>query len=116
MMKKLLGIVVLGLYLSGNAFAETWTCENHRFGKVMYDVKDTKIVLSFPNNDGRTFKITKDQRQYKISVYGEFSNKQTNFDYDIYMDYGDKNVIVRTQDALSGFSRSYTDKNCVIFY
>ena len=52
--------MVLGLFLSGNAFAETWTCENHRFGKVMYDVKDTEIVLSFPNNDGRTFKITKD--------------------------------------------------------
>ena len=116
-MKKLLSIfLALAFLISGSAYAETWTCENHRFGKVMYDVKDTKIVLSFPNNDGRTFKITKDQRQYKISVYGEFSNKQTDFDYDIYMDYGDKNVIVRTQDALSGFSRSYTDKNCVIFY
>ena len=76
-MKKLLGILVLGLLFSGNAYAETWTCENHRFGKVMYDVKDTEIVLTFPNNDGRTFKITKDQRQYKISVYGEFSNKYT---------------------------------------
>ena len=114
-MKKLLGIVVLSLLLSGNTYAETWTCENHRFGKVMYDVKDTEIVLRFPNNDGRTFKITKDQRQYRISVYGEFSNKQTDFDYDIYMDYEDKNVIVRTQDAISGFSRSYTDNNCVIF-
>ena len=76
-MKKLLGIIVLGLLLSGNAYAETWTCENHRFGKVMYDVKDTEIVLSFPNNDGRTFKITKDQRQYKISVYGEFRLPRT---------------------------------------
>ena len=114
-MKKLLGIVVLGLLLNGNTYAETWTCENHRFGKVMYDVKDTEIVLRFPNNDGRTFKITKDQRKYRISVYGEFSNKQTDFDYDIYMDYEDKNVIVRTQDAISGFSRSYTDNNCVIF-
>ena len=114
-MKKLLGILVLGLLLNVNTYAETWTCENHRFGKVMYDVKDTEIVLRFPNNDGRTFKITKDQRQYRISVYGEFSNKQTDFDYDIYMDYEDKNVIVRTQDAISGFSRSYTDNNCVIF-
>ena len=114
-MKKLLSIIVLGLLVSGNTYAETWTCENKRFGKVMYDVKETDIVLIFPNNDGRTFKITKDQRQYKISVYGESSNKQTNFDYDIYMDYVDKNVIVRTQDALSGFSRSYIDNNCVIF-
>ena len=114
-MKKLLKIVVLGLLLSGNVFAETWSCDNDRFGKSMYEVKASEIVLTFPNNDGRTFKITKDQRQYKISVYGEFSNKQTNFDYDIYMDYGDKYVINRTLDALSGFSRSYTDTNCSIF-
>ena len=114
-MKKLLSILVLSLLFGGSGYAETWTCENHIFGKVMYDVKDTEIVLRFPNNDGRTFKITKDQRQYRISVYGEFSNKQTDFDYDIYMDYEDKNVIVRTQDAISGFSRSYTDNNCVIF-
>ena len=114
-MKKLLAIIVLGLLFSGNAYAETWTCENYRFGKAMYEVKDSEIILIFPNNDGRTFKITKDQRKYKISIFGEMSNKQTNFDYDIYMDYGDKYVINRTLDALSGFSRSYTDKNCVIF-
>ena len=84
-MKKLLGIVVLGLLLSGNTFAETWTCENYRFGKAMYEVNDSEIILTFPNNDGRTFKITKDQREYKISVYGENSNEQPNFDYDIYM-------------------------------
>ena len=115
-MKKLLAILVLGLLLSGNAYSDTWTCDNYRFGKSMYEVKDSEIVLTFPNNDGRTFKITKDQREYKISVFGEMSNKQTNFDYDIYMDYGDKYVINRTLDALSGFSRSYTDKNCVILY
>ena len=62
------------------------------------------------------FSIKKDQREYKISVYGEFINKQTNFDYDIYMDYQGKYVINRPQDALSGYSKSYTDKNCVIFY
>ena len=77
----------------------------------MYEVKDSKIVLTFSNNDGRTFKITKDQREYKISVYGEFSNNRTNFDYDIYMNYGDMYVINRTLDTLSGFSRSYTDTN-----
>ena len=112
-MKKLLGIVVLGLLLSSFALAETWTCDNSRFGKAMYEVKDSEIILTFPNSDGRTFKITKDKR--KVSIFGEMSNKQTNFDYDIYMDYGDKYVINRTLDALSGFSRSYTDKNCVIF-
>ena len=115
-MKKLLGIVVLGLLLSGFALAETWTCDNFRHGKAMYEVKDSEIILSFPNNDGRTFKITKDQREYKISIFGEMSDKKTDFDFDIYMDYGDKYVINRTLDALSGFSRSYTDKNCVIFY
>ena len=72
-MKKILGFIVLSLLLSGNAYAETWTCENQRFGKVMYEIKDTEIVLTFPNSDGRTFNITKDKRQYKISVYGEFS-------------------------------------------
>ena len=81
----------------------------------MYEVKDSKIVLTFSNNDGRTFKITKDQREYKISVYGEFSNNRTNFDYDIYMNYGDMYVINRTLDTLSGFSRSYTDTNWSIF-
>ena len=114
-MKKLLGIIVLGLFWSSFALAETWTCDNSRFGKAMYDVKDSEIILIFPNNDGITFKITKDQRQYQISVYGEFSDKQSDFDFDIYMDYGGKYVINRTQDALSGYSKSYTDKNCVIF-
>ena len=86
-MKKLLSILVVSLLFGGNAFGETWTCDNSKFGKSMYEVKASEIVLTFPNNDGRTFKITKDQRQYKISVYGEFSNKQTNFDYDIYMNH-----------------------------
>ena len=113
--KNSLTIIVFFFLLSVSAYAETWTCDNSRFGKSMYEVKESEIVLTFPNSDGRTFIITKDQREYKISVYGEFSNKQTNFDYDIYMDYENKNVIVRTQDAISGFSRSYTDKNCVIF-
>ena len=112
-MKKLLAIIVLGLLFSGNVNAETWTCENSRFGKTIYEVKESEVELKFPNNDGRTFKITKDKR--KVSIFGEMSNKKTNFDYDIYMDYGDKYVINRTLDALSGFSRSYTDKNCVIF-
>ena len=114
-MRKLLAIIVLGFLWSGNAYAETWTCENYRFGKTIYEVKDSEIELKFPNNDGRTFKITKDQRKYKISVFGEMKNTDTNFNYDIYMDYGDKYVTNRTLDDLSGFSRSYTDKNCTIF-
>ena len=116
MMKKLLAIVGLGFLFSGNVNAETWTCENYRFGKVIYEVKDSTIELKYPNGDARTFKITKDQREFKISIFGEMKNKDTNFDYDIYMDYGDKFVINRTLDALSGFSRSYTDQNCVIFH
>ena len=115
-MKKLLGIIVIGFLLGVNVYAETWTCENYRFGKVIYEVQNSEIILKFPNGDGWIYKIKKDQRQYKISVYGEFINKQTNFDYDIYMDYKGKYVINRTQDALSGYSKSYTDKNCVIFY
>jgi hypothetical protein len=113
MKKQLLTFLALFLMLGGVASAETWTCDNSSFGKAMYEVKDSEIILTFPNNDGRTFKITKDKR--KVSIFGEMSNKKTNFDYDIYMDYGDKYVINRTLDALSGFSRSYTDKNCVIF-
>lgn len=115
-MKKLLGIVFLGLLWSSLSYSETWTCDNYRFEKSIYEVEETEIVLKFPNNDGWTYKIKKDQREYKISVYGEFINKQTNFNYDIYMDYQGKYVINRTQDALSGYSKSYTDKNCVIFY
>ena len=115
-MKKILSILVLSLLFCGSAYTETWTCDNFRHGKAMYEVKDTEIILSFTNNDGITFKITKDQRQYKISVYGEFSDNHSDFDFDIYMDYGGKYVINRTQDALSGYSKSYTDKNCVIFH
>ena len=44
-MKKLLSIVVLGFLLSGNGYAETWTCDNSRFGKAMYEVKDSEIIL-----------------------------------------------------------------------
>ena len=58
----------------GVASAETWTCDNYNFGKATYEVKDSEIILSFPNNDGRTFKITKDQREYKISIFGEMSD------------------------------------------
>ena len=116
-MKKLFSIfLALAFLISGSAYAETWTCENYRFDKVIYEIKDSEIILKFPNNDGWIYEIKKDQRQYKISVYGEFINKQTDFDYDIYMDYQGKYVINRTQDALSGYSKSYTDKNCVIFY
>ena len=116
-MKKLFSIfLALAFLISGSAYAETWTCENYRFGKVIYEIKDSEIILKFPNSDGWIYEIKKDQRQYKISVYGEFINKQTDFDYDIYMDYKGKYVINRTQDALSGYSKSYTDKNCVIFY
>ena len=114
-MKKFLGIIVLGLFWSSFALAETWTCVNYRFGDVKYEVKSSEIILTYPNNDGRTFKITKDQREYKISVFGEVSNKSTNFDNDIYMDYGGKYVINRRLDALSGYSVSHTDKNCVIY-
>ena len=115
MMKKLLAIVGLGFFFNGNANAETWTCENDRFGKVIYEVKDSTIELKYPNGDGRAFEITKDKRKYYISVFGENRDKKNNFDFDIYMDYKEKYVINRTLDTITGFSNSYRDKNCIIF-
>ena len=115
-MKKIFITLLVTLFLSGNTYAETWTCDNYRFGKSIYEVKEKEVILKFPNNDGRTFIITKDYREQKVSIFGEKSNKETKFDYDIYMDYQDKYVINRTLDAIYGFSESYTDNNCAIFY
>ena len=115
-MKKIFITLLVTLFLSGNTYAETWTCDNYRFGKSIYEVKEKEVILKFPNNDGRTFIITKDYREQKVSIFGEKSNKETKFDYDIYMDYQDKYVINRTLDAVYGFSKSYTDNNCEIFY
>tara|TARA_B100001093_G_C26782067_1_gene995062 strand:- start:579 stop:926 length:348 start_codon:yes stop_codon:yes gene_type:complete len=114
-MKKQSLYVFLVLMFCNVSIAETWTCENFRHGKVIYEVKDTKIILKFPNNDGRNFIITKDKREFNLFVYGEGSDKLIDFDYDIYMDYRGKYVINRTQDTLSGYSHRHTDKNCVIF-
>ena len=115
-MKKRLFTILFTFFLSGSSYAETWTCDNYRFGKSIYEVTEKEVVLKFPNNDGRTFVITKDYREQKVSIFGEKSNKETQFDYDIYMDYQEKYVINRTLDAVYGFSRSYTDNNCEIFY
>ena len=115
-MKKRLFTILFTFFLSGSSYAETWTCDNYRFGKSIYEVTEKEVVLKFPNNDGRTFVITKDYREQKVSIFGEKSNKETKFDYDIYMDYQEKYVINRTLDAVYGFSRSYTDNNCKIFY
>jgi len=115
-MKKLISLIIFSFLYNLSANAETWTCDNYRFGKSIYEVAEKEVVLKFPNNDGRNFVITKDYREQKVSIFGEKSNKETKFDYDIYMDYQDKYVINRTLDAVYGFSRSYTDNNCEIFY
>ena len=51
-MKKLLGIVVLGLLLSGNAFAQEssrieWRC----VGSQPYTMKDITIILDFKSKE-----------------------------------------------------------------
>ena len=115
-MKKLSLYIFLVLMWCNVGFAiDTWKCKNYRFGKVYYHVDDSLIEMRFPNGDGRVFKIKIDQREYKISVYGEYSNKETNFNYDVYLDYQDRYAIVRTQDALSGYSSSYKDTDCSMY-
>ena len=101
--------------LGGVASAETWVCKNDRFGELIYEVNKSEIIQKFPNNDFRIFQITKDKRKHNISIFGVFKNKKTNYEFDIYMDYNDKIVILRTLDSTSGFSNSYTDINCSIF-
>ena len=53
-MKKLLGIVVLGLLLSGNAYAERLKCGSI-FSKTIVELNNnsgkTKVILSYKNRD-----------------------------------------------------------------
>ena len=114
MIKKLLGIVVLGLLLSGNAYSGTWICKSERFGKFKWEYDKKYIYEVFPNDDARKYKITKDFSKNKISIFG-VSKGGAIFDYDIYMDFNDKSIKVRQLDREFGISGEYYNTDCEIF-
>jgi hypothetical protein len=43
------------------------------------------------------------------------SNKERQYDFDIFMEYESKTVKVRRLDRMFGRSRSYIDKDCIIY-
>ena len=102
-MKKLIGISFLGLIFCINAYAGTWICKSD--DKFIYEV--------FPNDDTRKYKITKDFRDANISLFGV--SKGSVYDYDVYMDFNDRNVKVRQLDRQFGVSGSYYNTECEIF-
>ena len=114
-MKKLLGTVVLGLLLSGNAYAEkkTWICQSERFGDFIWEYDKKNIYQKFPADDVRIFKITKDHREHGISIFGISKGKI--WDLDVYMDFQKMYVKVRQLDRDFGISGSYTDTNCRVY-
>lgn len=112
-MKKLIGISFLGLIFCINAYAGTWICKSERFGKFKWDYDDKFIYEVFPNDDTRKYKITKDFRDANISLFGV--SKGSVYDYDVYMDFNDRNVKVRQLDRQFGVSGSYYNTECEIF-
>ena len=113
-MKKLLGLLFLNLLFIVNAYSGTWICKSERFGKFKWEYDNKYIYEVFPNDETRKYKITKDFSKDKISIYG-VSKGGAIFDYDIYMDFNDKNIKVRQLDRKFGISGEYYNTDCEIF-
>ena len=90
-----------------------------RIGELDFYLKYGSIPIKLPFsirlNDFIAEKYPGTEKSYSSFMSKVTVEDESSFDYDIYMDYKDKYVINRTLDALSGFSRSYTDTNCSIF-
>jgi hypothetical protein len=112
--KKFLGIAVIGLLFGGNAYSGTWICKSERFGKFKWEYDKKYIYEVFPNDEDRKYKITKDFSKNKISIFG-VSKGGAIFDYDVYMDFNDKNIKVRQLDREFGISGEYYNTDCEIF-
>jgi len=112
-MKKLFLILVLGISYSTNVYSDTWICQSERFGNIIWEYDEKNIYQKFPADDVRIFKITKDHREHRISIFG-ISEGQIH-DLDVYMDFKEMNVKVRQLDRKFGISGSYTDKNCRVY-
>ena len=113
---KYCSIIIISMFLFINSVgAEIWICKSDRYDQVKFEITDNEIIQTFPNNDGRTYKITIDKREAGISVFGEMSNKESQYDFDIFMEYESKSVKVRRLDRMFGRSGSYIDKDCIIY-
>ena len=123
-MKKLLGIVVLGLLLSGNAFAMTQNqmmiinqvlnVDQGKITKQMHtdfwkDVPNKDDVVKFMETTGLMAKITRDGMQYQMELWKSalisYRNKQV-FKSDDYLKI--KEVM---NDFINRVSKNIPDKN-----
>ena len=80
-MKKLLGIMVLGLLLSGNAFAEIYKCEIHSNHSFVIKATTThkQILTTVENETGKfTGESTVLATEVSLGEIIEFKGKQTN--------------------------------------
>ena len=73
-MKKLLGIIVLGLLLSGNAYAESISCLGTNGGNITFQIKDNYIRTGVFN-----FKIRKQSNSYILAEKNEYTKNLIGF-------------------------------------
>ena len=123
-MKKLLGIVVLGLLLSGNAFAMTQNqmmiinqvlnVDQGKITKQMHtdfwkDVPNKDDVVKFMETTGLMAKITRDGMQYQMELWKSalisYRNKQV-FKSDDYL-----KIKEEMNDFINRVSKNIPDKN-----
>ncbi len=114
-MKSFLIIITLIFFFINSVHAEIWICKSDRYDQVKFEITDTEIIQTYPNNDGRTYNITIDTRKAEIGVFGEMSNKERQYDFDIFIEYESKSVKVRRLDRMFGRSGSCIDKDCIIY-
>ena len=102
-MKKLLVIIVLGLLLSGNAFANiSLVCGGN---KIKVDKK--YIYQYFGSGAVDKYKIKKKETTY---VSG-FLKGKSGFNYDVFLDLSGKTLTVNKKDRKTGIAGSYS-KDC----
>ena len=99
-MKKLLGIVVLGLLLSGKAYANlTFVCG---LNKIKVDKK--YIYEYFGSGAVHKYKITNRTPNYVSGfLKGEYHN------FDVFLDLAGKSLTVNKKNRKEGFTGSYTE-------
>ena len=114
-MKSFLIITISIFFFINPVHAEIWICKSDRYDQVKFEITDAEVIQTYPNNDGRTYKITIDTRKAGIGLFGEMSNKERQYDFDIFMEYESKTVKVRRPDRMFGRSGSYIDKDCIIY-
>ena len=84
-MKSFLIITISIFFFINPVHAEIWICKSDRYDQVKFEITDAEIIQTYPNNDGRTYKITIDTRKAGIGLFGEMSNKERQYDFDIFM-------------------------------